>query len=522
MVSPSSTPSPSASPKSIKKGLRWWPAALILAAAAAFLTLIWTIDAGQLQDRVVPTMMIGFLTAVLLVVWLLLFSRLPWATRGKAFAGLLVCGIVLVSLFEVRGFSGDLVPDVRFRWSGEGIQTEARGAAGSVTRSTTDFPQFLGPGRNAVIDGVQLVTDWQAQPPKELWRQPLGNAWSSFVVVGNAVLTQEQRGDGEALVRYDLASGDLVWVAAYPGQFESVLGGNGPRATPTVDGDRVFTFGSSGVLTAWNLNDGSQLWQRDLALEHEAKQPEWGYAASPLVVDDLVIIAPGGPNGHSVTAHDVASGELVWHAGDLPAAYASPVLLDILGVPNVVVRHLGGVTGHDSTDGRILWSFDWPGQQPNVAQPLPLGNDRLLISSGYGIGSALLQFQKNEAGDLSHEVTWESLRMKAKFTNMVSHRGAVFGLDDGVLVSLDPVTGERFWKRGRYGHGQLLLVGEHLLILSEKGDVVLVKADPQAHEEVARFKALGDKSWNPPTLSGRHLLVRNADEAACFELPLAG
>ena len=521
-MSSSSTPSPSQTSSSAKKGLRWWPAALILAAAAAFLITLWTVDAGQLQDRVVPTLMVIFLTAALLVLWLFLFSRLPWVTRGKLFAGLLVISILAVSLFEVRGFSGDLIPDVRFRWSGQELQTEARGTAGSVTRSPTDFPQFLGPERNAVIDGVQLASDWQAQPPKELWRQPVGDAWSSLVVVGDAVLTQEQRDGGEALVRYDLASGDLEWVATYPSHFESVLGGNGPRATPTVDGDRVFTLGSSGVLTAWNLADGSQLWQRDLPLEHEATRPEWGYAASPLVVDGLVISAPGGPNGHSVTAHDVSSGDLVWRAGDLPASYASPVLLDILGVPNIVVRHLGGVTGHDPTDGRILWSAEWQGQQPNVAQPLPIGNDRLLISSGYGIGSALLQFQKSEAGDLTQEVAWESLRMKAKFTNMVTHRGAVFGLDDGVLVSLDPTTGERFWKRGRYGHGQLLLVDEYLLILSEKGDVVLVKADPQAHEEVARFKALGDKSWNPPTLSGRHLLVRNADEAACFELPLAG
>lgn len=494
---------------------------LIVVLAGARLAVIWLGEAGQLQDRVVPTLMVLILTAVGLVLWLLLFSRLPGPWRLRTGLGLILLAILTVGLFEIRGVSGDLIPDIRFRWGGSAPQSEARQQAGVVEPSATDFPQFLGPQRNAVVPNVQLATDWQGQPPKELWRQAVGDAWSSFAVVGSALLTQEQRGEREAVVRYDLQSGQLVWVFHYPGNFESVIGGNGPRATPTVQGNRVYSLGSGGVLSCLDLRTGALHWQRNLVEEHGATPPEWGYAGSPLLHDGLVIVAPGGPNGHSVVAYHALSGEPAWQAGDDPAAYASPTVLEILGQEQVVVRHLGAVSGHHPSTGDVLWRIRWPGQQPNVAQPLLLSEDRLLISSGYGIGSQLIRFDPSGDGGISPQVVWESRRMKAKLTNLVSHDGAVFGLDDGVLVSLDPTTGERHWKKGRYGHGQLLLVDAHLLILSEKGDVVLVEANASQHREVARFQALGDKSWNTPALAGRHLVLRNAREAVCYELPLA-
>ncbi len=503
------------------RGLRWWPAALILLVAGVRLGFIWLGEASQLQDRVVPTLMVVGLMIIALVLWLLLFSRLPGRLRARLGVALTLLAVLLIALFEIRGVSGDLIPDVRWRWGGAAPQSDARQVADAVEPTATDFPQFLGPQRNAVVPNVHLATDWQAQPPKELWRQPVGDAWSSFAVVGSALLTQEQRGDREAVVRYDLESGELVWVFHYPGTFESVIGGNGPRATPTVDGDRVYSLGSGGVLSCLDLQTGELHWQRNLVQEHDATPPEWGYAGSPLIEAGLVIVAPGGPQGHSVAAYDALSGEPVWQAGDDPAAYASPAVMEILGQRQVVVRHLGGVSGHHPQRGDLLWRIDWPGQQPNVAQPLLLGDDRLLISSGYGIGSQLIRFRRSSDGaTLAPEIVWESRRMKAKFTNMVSHDGAVFGLDDGVLVSLDAETGERHWKKGRYGHGQLLLVDGHLLILSEKGEVVLVAADASEHRELGRFHALGDKSWNTPALAGRHLLLRNAGEAVCYELPL--
>lgn len=503
------------------RGIRWWPALLVVLLATWRLAVVWLGEAGQRQDRVVPTLAIVGTAAVALVLWLLLLSRLPGRSRVRLGLGLLVLSGLSIGLFEMRGVSGDLIPDIRFRWGGAAPQSEAQQQAAVVERTATDYPQFLGPQRNAVVPNVRLATDWQAQPPKELWRQTVGDAWSSFAVVGSALLTQEQRGDQEAVVRYDLETGQLVWVFHYPGAFESVIGGNGPRATPTIEGDRVYSLGSTGVLSSLDLQTGELRWQKDLAQEHGATRPEWGYAGSPLLLDGLVVVAPGGPDGHSVVAYDADSGELVWQAGDDPAAYASPTVMELAGQRQIVVRHLGAVTGHDPSRGTLLWRIAWPGQQPNVAQPLLLGDDRLLISSGYGIGSQLVHFSPSPTGDaLIPEVLWESRRMKAKFTNMVPYAGAVFGLDDGVLVSLDPETGERHWKKGRYGHGQLLLVDGTLLILSEAGDVVLVAADPAEHREIARFKALGEKSWNTPALAGRHLLLRNASQAVCFELPL--
>jgi outer membrane protein assembly factor BamB len=285
---------------------------------------------------------------------------------------------------------------------------------------------------------------------------------------------------------------------------------------------RVYALGATGRLHALDLGSGRHLWSRDILDDNDAKSPEWGKSCSPLVVDGLVVVRAGGSGGKSLVAYDSATGEIVWQAGDDRSAYASPFITTLAGARQIVILNARSVAGHDPADGRVLWSYPWPGGQPNVAQPVPLPGDRLLISVGYGVGSKLFELRPGSDGSLEVELIWESTRLKAKFTNPVFYDGFVYGLDDGILVCLDPETGKLRWKRGRYGHGQTILVDDLLLVQTEKGEIVLVEPTPEELRELTRFRVMDGKIWNSPALAGPYLLVRTEQEAALFELPLAG
>ena len=253
--------------------------------------------------------------------------------------------------------------------------------------------------------------------------------------------------------------------------------------------------------------------------DNEGSLPEWGKACSPLVVDGRVIVSAGGANGRSLVAYDEASGERVWVAGTGRSSYSSPALLMLAGRPQLVILNGDSVAGHDPAAGTLLWEQPFPGQQPNVAVPVALSADRCSSRSGYGIGSKVYRVAENGTA-LQATLVWESPRLKSKFANVIVHGGSVYGLDDGVLTCINPADGERRWKGGRYGHGQILRVGNLLVVQTEEGEIVLVEATPEAHRELTRFAALDGKTWNPPALAGRVLLVRNDREAAAYELPV--
>ncbi|MCZ6678621.1 MAG: PQQ-binding-like beta-propeller repeat protein, partial [Candidatus Poribacteria bacterium] len=234
---------------------------------------------------------------------------------------------------------------------------------------------------------------------------------------------------------------------------------------------------------------------------------------------DLVVVSAGGPDGQSLVAYHKDTGERVWSGGSDPAGYSSPQIATLADIPQILIFNRGNVVAHHPHTGQILWQHPWPNTEC-VAQPVPLPGDRVFVSTGYGISCKLFQIQRNENDSLQVSLVWETPRLKAKFTNVVHRDGYIYGLDDGVLVCLDINDGQRKWKRGRYGHGQLILVDDLLLIQAESGDILLVEADPTEHKEVARFAALEGKTWNNPALAGPYLLVRNDREAACYELPL--
>ncbi len=501
-----------------------WPTAVVLLLCGSGLIAIWSTEQPQRQEHIVHTMKLVAVTLLLLglwtVVWVLFLSRLAWPVRLGLLGGGLVLMVVLGVSLEFRGFSGDIVPDFGWRWSStiDRATPQRSAATGAATASAFDFPQFLGPRRDASVSGVRLGRDWSV-PPRQLWRRPIGAGWSSFSIAGDFAVTQEQRGDEELVTCYDLETGELLWVHAEPGRYDNPIAGPGPRATPAIDSGRVYALGAEGRLDALDLLTGARLWSVDLKVDTGADRPEYGFSASPLVHEGVVVIAAGGTDGHSLVGYDAANGKKLWAGGDGYGAYGSPRHVVLAGVPQYVVLNGEMVSAHAVTDGHILWEFNWPSGQ-NAFQPVPLPGDRLFVSTGYGVGGKLLQLVAAPAGHLEAQLVWESQGLKAKFTNAVYRGGFLYGLDDGILVSLDVETGRRRWKRGRYGHGQLLLVDDLLVVSTEDGGVVLVEATPEQHRELGRFAALEGRTWAGPALAGDRLLVRSDREAACYELPL--
>ncbi len=509
--------------------VRWrllvWPAATLLVLAVVGLAWIWSTESAQRQDQVVPTMVITGLTVILLsvwsVTWLLFLSRLRGPVRWLTLAAALVLIVLAGSTLEIRGVSGDVVPIVGWRWSA--VDLPARLAAAPAGRGSTasafDYPQFQGPLRDGSVPGIRLSRDWSVLP-RELWRQPIGLGWSGFAVAGDYAVTQEQRGADELVSSYELQTGKLAWSHSDPTRWQDPLGGPGPRATPSVHDGRVYALGGTGILNAIDLATGALLWSRNVLGDSGASAPEYGVSVSPLVFDGRVVIGAGGKTGRALIAYDSTTGDQLWAGGSGSPAYGSPRHAVLAGVPQILILNGEAVAAHAPHDGRVLWEYPWPGETQRAFQPVVLPGDRVFVSTGYGVGGKLLHVQRDARERLVVSMLWESRSLKAKFTNVVYSRGFLYGLDDGILVCLDPETGERRWKRGRYGHGQILLVDDLLLVLGEDGTVALVEASPGAYREVSRFQALEGKTWNPPALAGPYLLVRNDHEAACYELPL--
>ncbi len=509
------------------RGLRWWPALVIVVGAAVAICWIWFFRDVQRQDRFLQCVVAGLSACGLLLVWWLFFSRLRWKTRLVWAGGTVAAILLLVSLVKIRGVTGDLFPIFEWRWKPPGSQAispaGSTGSAADVTppvrRIGGDYPQFQGPNRDGTLSGPDLARDWQADPPEELWRQPIGPAWSGFAVAGSAAFTQEQRGDEELVTCYDLVSGQLIWSHADRAHYATTIAGEGPRATPTVTADCVYTEGATGVLNCLDRGTGKVVWSKNIVMENKARENDWGMAGSPLVLGDRVIVSAGGPDNRSLVAYDRNTGEFVWGGGSDHAGYSSPRLATLAGVKQILIFNAGEVAAHDPADGKVLWTYPWWRGHPHVANPLVLPPDRVLISTGYGRGSALLKIGQTN-GQWTATRLWRSIRLKSKFANLIYHGGYIYGLDDGIMVCLDPANGAVKWKDGRYGHGQMILVADLLLILSEDGQLVLVEPVPEEHRELTRFTAFKEKTWNPPALAGRYLLVRNDKEAACFKMPV--
>ncbi|HRZ46367.1 MAG TPA: PQQ-binding-like beta-propeller repeat protein [Candidatus Paceibacterota bacterium] len=508
--------------------MRWWcPAAMILLALGAW---AWLRAAETGYGEFIAALIL-ILTVFGLGFWYIFLTGLRWRTRflltGAAVAAIASIVLGLWKYTRIDGsIGGSGLPRLAWKWSpprdaAAGALVVAFKPAAMDAIGNVSFPQFLGPDRSGIVHGVTLERDWSISPPRELWRRPVGVGWSAFAVSGGRAITQEQRGEQELTVAYDLATGNPVWAHTNRVRFREASGGDGPRATPTVRDGKVYVMGATGILDCLDENTGNRVWTRDVLREYNLQNIIWGKSCSPLLVGRLVVVTGGKEREKSLLAFAAENGEPVWQSGRDCASYSSAAVATLGGQPQILIVNGHSVTGHHPADGRILWEYPWPGNEAKVAQPLPLEPNLVLVATGYGIGGSLLRIEPAAAEQWTVTELWKNRNLKPKFSSPVRRGNYVYGLDDGILVCLDWLTGKRVWKEGKYGYGQILLVEDVLLIQSEAGDVVLAEAAPDGHRELARLPALPSKTWNNPVLAGDLLLVRNDLEAACYRLPLA-
>ncbi len=532
---------------------RWGAVGLMILAAVATRPILHPSIATGMMGMMFPVSVIpGFSLA--LVVGALAGRRGAGPRRAALAAAILVaCGFW--TLLRTEGITGEGQSQWKWRWTKTAEQQlVARSAAepapppaaapaldvpapprsSSVTpapvRATVpspppggtaaEWPGFRGPRRDDVVTGVRIQTNWIASPPVELWRRPVGPGWSSFALRDGLLYTQEQRGDFEVVTCYRAATGEPVWTHRDAARFWESNGGAGPRATPAVHDGRVYAFGATGILNALHARTGAVVWSHNAASDAGAALPGWGFAGSPLVVDDLVVVGASG----RLAAYERGAGALRWVVQTGGGSYSSPHFLTIGGVPQVVLMSGSGATSVAPADGAILWKHSWPGSA--ILQPAQAPDGGLLIASSDmsgGMGTRRLAVAIGSGGWMVEEV-WTSRGLKPYFNDIVVHQGHAYGFDGGLLACIDLRDGKRMWKGGRYGHGQLLLLADQdlLLVLSEEGELALVAAAPARFREIARFPALEGKTWNHPVLAGDLLLVRNDREMAAFRLALAG
>jgi outer membrane protein assembly factor BamB len=474
---------------------------------------------------------LGYATATwwLLWIWAMFLVSWRWSGRLSLLAVLVAAAVAFLSSVESKGWDGAARPNVA--WRARAFATRDVAAATDVPLANqqadksqrteaADYPRFRGADGLATVRGANLARSWASQKPVLRWRHAVGPAWSGLVVAVEGVFTQEQRDDDECVVCYDRHTGGERWVHHDSAHYKNSGAGDGPRATPTVDGQSVYSLGATGILNCLDRGSGMCHWTVNILTDNEALAPGHGTVGSPLVAGDLVVVCAGGIKGASLVAYDKGGGTRAWRAGNDPAGYASPSLVQLAGFPQILIVNSRSLNAHDPKTGEILWTFPWRiDQETNCSQPFPVGAQGVFISADYGTGCALLDITQGDGGKWSAKPLWTNRGLQTKFCSAVIHDGHAYSFDDEILECVSMTGGRRKWKRGRYGHGQLLLADDLLVIQAEDGRVVLVEATPEAHRELGAFQALDGKTWNNPALAGRQLFVRNDHEAACYELP---
>jgi outer membrane protein assembly factor BamB len=442
----------------------------------------------------------------------------------------------LFTLLRSEGLAGDGQPVLRWRWQPTAeqiylahLQQEEDAAAAPPSRQPLtfrpgDWPGFRGADRDSNRRGVRIATDWYSSPPRLLWRRPIGPAWSSVAVVGDRLFTQEQVGDFEAVVSLDTVTGRTVWSHQDAARHQDGQAGAGPRATPTFSGGELFALGATGMLNCLDAATGERHWSRDIAADAGAKVPIWGFASSPLVIGDLVIVFAGGESENTLWAYRADSGKPAWSAPAGRISYSSPQRAMIAGVEQVLFVSERGLTAYGPSSGDVLWEQRTPPGNPGIprsVQPHFIGSNQVLFDAGPEAGTTLVEVTRKN-GVWTPVERWLSRHLKPSFNDFVVHGNALYGFDGRVFTCIDLETGQQRWKKGRYGSGQVLLLGDQplLLVLADSGKVALVAADPDQPHELARFQAIEGKTWNHPVIAHGRLYVRNAEEIACYELQL--
>jgi outer membrane protein assembly factor BamB len=459
--------------------------------------------------------------------------------RRLALAGWLCLTWSAFLLVRTQGVGGDFQHAVYWRWTPTpeqeylseldraGEPNSPVDKRGDLALRPGDWPGFRGPNRDGNVRDVRIATDWKDTPPKLLWRRRIGPAWSSVAVVGDRLFTQEQLGEQEAVVCLDAANGQTLWTHRDAARHEDGQGEAGPRATPTFAQGRIFALGATGILNCLDAVSGDLKWSHDITADAGTKVPVWGFSSSPLVAGELVVVFAGSESSDSqktLLAYHISSGKLVWSAAAGKSSYSSAQLASFDGETQLLFVSDGGLFALDPSTGDVLWQHATPGASfgiPRVVQPRAIGAKGVLFDAGTDVGTALVNLT-GDAGTWIPKERWVSRQLKPSFNDFVILDRAVYGFDGRVFTCLDLETGKRRWKDGRYGSGQVLLLGDQplLVVVTDEGEVVLVAANPDEHHELGRFQAIEGKTWNHPVIAHSYLYIRNAKEIACYELRL--
>ena len=569
----------------IQHTLRWWPAALLVVsmvllrklpdmfespslevfmlgfmgpAGLGMLVLLWWVFASRasVKEKVVGFIAVAGIAVVTIALGhfsmrdmgvmifqipygtaafaipLILFANRPSIRLPLALVGA-VLGFGYWDLLQSHGVSGKFVSDLSWRWEATPEENYLKSRASkespsnatlnepAVTLASAAWPSFRGSTRDGKLLGLTINEDWKASPPKLVWKTQIGPGWSSFSVAGDRLFTQEQRGEKEAVVCLDAKTGQAVWEYEYVSRFWESVAGAGPRATPTIADEGLFSLGANGILTCLNASTGVKIWERDIQVDSKQKPPMWGFASSPLVTEGLVIVHAGSglKEDGVLLSYEVTTGEPRWSIPSGSHSYSSAQTAKLDGVSGVLMETNAGLQFVNALDGATIWQFDSPTQNYRTLQPLVLGNS-ILLANSLGEGTKRISATREGESWLVKE-EWASRDMKPDFNDFVEHQGSLYGFDGNIFSSVDLATGKRQWKKGRYGNGQVLLLCDagQLLVTSEQGELVLLKADASKTVELAKFQAIEGKTWNHSVLVGNRVFIRNAEEAACYELP---